>query len=135
MYAVIADQTICYLGSDSEKATKLLDSKKGASLANVHTLSELASVLAAAQTNAPNKTLNEGFSEAIERVFEVLDEAGINENSVDEVVGVLKQRSQTVVTEVRSLGIKGMKTVGEGFVALGDLLKKASEPDESDSTD
>jgi hypothetical protein len=32
-----------------------------------------------------------------------------------------------VIAEVRYVGLREMKTVGEGFIALGDLLKKAEE--------
>lgn len=125
MYAVLANKTICYLGSDKIYATEILESKNGASLVSVTTLTELASFYSTHfDSNMPDTNV---FSQAVERVLEALDEAGVDENSVEDVVEVLKQKGQTAVTEVHHLGIKGMKTVGEGFVALGDLLKKASE--------
>jgi len=125
MFAVIIDKAIVYLGPDNQKAVELFNSKKAeeeASLINVSTLDELAFALQEMQSR------NE-FSDAIDKVFQMLDEAGINEKTVEEVTAVLKDKGDAAITEVKHLGIKGMAAVGEGFVAIGDLLKKASQPE------
>ncbi len=136
MYAVIADRAIHYLGTNNEEAVRVLWSKKGASMVNVATLTELASLFSAhvANVDYPPDTEENPFSKATERVLEILEDIGVNERSVDEVVQILKQRGQSAAAEVRSLGIKSMKTVGEGFVALGDLLRKQAESDESEES-
>ena len=126
MHAVIVDGAVIYLGNDGNKAVEILTSKQEqkASLFSVSTLSELASVLRLSQAK---QNVEESASQAIERLFDTLDEAGINEKSVEEVVAVLKQKGDAAVAEVRHLGIKGMKTMGDSFIALGDLLKQASQ--------
>ena len=137
MYAVIANKAIHYLGTDKEEAVQVLGSKLGASMVNVSTLTELASLFSAHVVNEcsqPSQTNPFGkpnhFSKAAERVLEILDEVGVDERSVEEVVQTLRERGQAAATEVRHVGIKGMRTVGEGFVALGDLLKKQAEESE-----
>lgn len=131
MYAVLANKTIHYVGTDKDLAKEIFESKIGASLVNVNTLSELASFYDS--STKAEETPFDGLSEAAERVLDMLDDLGVNERSVEEVVETLKDKGQSAVAEVRHLGIKGMQTVGESFVALGDLLKKASE--ETDETD
>jgi len=128
MYAVIANKAIHYLGNDREQAVQVLGSKTGASMVNVSTLTELASLFSAHSVNVTPEPNH--FSKAAERVLEILDEVGVDERSVEEVVQTLRERGQAAATEVRHLGIQGMKTVGEGFVALGDLLKKQAEESE-----
>lgn len=133
MYAVIADKAIHYLGTNNEEAVRVLGSKTGASMVNVATLTELASLFSAHVANVDSQPQESPFSKATERVLEILEDIGVNEHSVDEVVQILKQRGQSAATEVRSLGIKSMKTVGEGFVALGDLLRKQAESESDES--
>jgi hypothetical protein len=127
MHAVIVDGAVVYLGNDGDKAVEILTSKKEqkASLVSVSTLGELASALRLSQAE-------ENVSQAVERLFEILDEAGVNEKSVKEVVDALREKGDAAVAEVRHLGIKGMATMGDGFVALGDLLKKAPQKEPED---
>jgi hypothetical protein len=51
---------------------------------------------------------------------------GINQDLAEKVY----QNSEKVIAEVRYIGVRGMKAVGEGFIALGDLLKKAGDEQE-----
>ena len=67
----------------------------------------------------------ESMSDAATKLFDKLDEMGFNIENATELTETLKGRSKKVANQVRSLGIKGMKAVGEGFIALGDLLKSA----------
>jgi hypothetical protein len=128
MFAVIVDKAIVYLGVDRNKAVEILNSKAAeeeASLIDVQTLDELAFALYEMQ----NRTQKD-ISDAVQKLFQMLDEAGVNEHTVAEVTEVLKERGSAAISEVRHLGIQGMAAVGEGFVAIGDLLKKASQPED-----
>jgi hypothetical protein len=139
MYAIFDKQAIRFLGSDIDRANEILKSKVGSTMANVGSLTELATLFDAHLTGHESDAQSDaqGFSQAAERVFQMLDDAGINQEKMEDVLAALKERGDKVVADVSSLGIKSMATVGDGFLALGDLLKKASEErdDEDDLSD
>lgn len=62
-------------------------------------------------------------SETLKKAVNQLNELGVNEKLVDNVV----TKANSLVGEVRSLGIKGMKTVGESFIDIGNLLKSVDD--------
>jgi hypothetical protein len=125
MYAVFAKKTVCFLGPDRDEAIDVLESKAGSSMTNVDTLDELKTFLDSHVAGVDEGT--EGFSQAAERVFQMLDDAGINQSKVEDVVAALKARGDKAVAEVRSLGIRGMTATGEKLALFGELLKKAGE--------
>lgn len=133
MYAVFYKQTILFLGSDIDQAKEILKSKIGSTMSNVGSLDELATLLGDHLTGTESNA--QDFSQAAERVFKMLKDRGINQEKMEDVIAALKERSDKVVADVRSLGIKSMSTVGDGFLAIGDLLKKASEPREDRNLD
>lgn len=134
MYAVFNKQAIRFLGSDINQANKILKLKVGSTMAVVGSLTELATLLDTHLTGHESNA--QGFSQAAERVFKMLDDAGINQANVEDVLAALRERGDKVIADVSSLGIKSMATVGDGFLALGDLLKKASkEKDDEDDED
>lgn len=147
MFAVFSNRSIVYLGDDREVAMKILESKEGSTLKTVNTLAALTEAfnfyLGTNEDWEPtpeDELETDELSEAAAAVLEKLDEAGLNADNVNETITRLKSDGKRALTEVRSLGIKGMNVVGEGFVALGELLKQTEEPepepepaDESDS--
>jgi hypothetical protein len=81
----------------------------------------------------PEKVKGIGFKKNGKAIFnkpsipiQNLDELGINQDLAEKVY----QNSEKVIAEVRYIGVRGMKAVGEGFIALGDLLKKAGDEQE-----
>ena len=146
MFAVFSNKSIAYLGDDRVAAMSVLESKDGSTLKTVNTLANLATAFefylssgapptsdsVANAMEAEVAALEEELSDAVESVLEQLDKAGINAANAAER---LREDGQRALGEVRSLGIKGMNAVGEGFVALGELLKKADEAKEGESED
>ncbi len=147
MYAVFSDGAIAYLGDDRTDALETLDSKDGATLNQVNTLASLSSDFAAYKKTFvkaeedPQPKVNDDpladVSSAMDRILERLDEAGFITENTEEVYNHLRDKAITAVSEVRNLSIKSMAVVGEGFIALGDLLKAADdvEPKEGASED
>ena len=132
MYAILADGAIWYLGDDRDKATEILDSKEGKGYQRVvASLDELAAALQHNRGEDP-QTFSESLSEACAEILGKLDELGINKGAAEEFGQRVQDNTVKITAEVRALGIKGMNVVGDNFVALGDLLKKASEGKASD---
>ena len=151
MYVVIKDGAVFYAGSDAVVAAEIFlqfNSKVStAKMITISSLKELDGLLA----NTPEDSRPEDsktwfydidatkhfiedskdqLSRAASRIFKILDESGTNDETV--ITEKLKSRGEKAIAQVRSLGVQGMKTVGEGFVALGDLLRKTGEKPESE---
>lgn len=126
MYAVFADEAIHYLGTDQEAAMAVLKSKTGGTLSSVDSLTDLQILFS---QNAKNKKSSKHPSRLDEvlRKLEEIDLAG----EAEEVLRVTKENSEKAIGQVRSMGLRGLKGLGEGFTALGDLLQKASEEKET----
>ena len=130
MFAVFSNKSIVYLGDDRDAAMAALESKDGSTLKTVSTLTNLVTSFSfyLNSSTAPDDPLepplDDELSDAVNTVLDKLDEAGITAANAAER---LKDDSKRAMAEVRSLGIKGMNAVGEGFMALGELLQKAQE--------
>ena len=127
-YAVLVDHTVAYVGSDLMTAARVLDAKgpSGARMITVASLKELSGIINESPEPKEQEVVD-GLSQAAARLFQVLDESGVSTETIEKATQTLKSGGDTVIAQVRSLGIEGMKTVGDGFVALGDLLRKAGE--------
>ena len=121
MYAVIFDKDLLYLGLDQIKALETFNSKDGSEIHQISSVEELSKL-----TNKVSD-VDSQLSEAAHKLVKKLDEWGINQD----LSKVVQENSDKVIAEVRYIGLRGMKTVGEGFVALGDLLRKAGEETQS----
>lgn len=127
MHATVLNGTVVYLGPCEDAAREA--ATVGAFTVQVNTLEELVEVL----NPKPKPLIDElskASSDAFNKVVEELDKLGVNKELADKV----RQDGEKLVAEVRSLGARGIKAVGEGFVALGDLLKKV-ESKKCDKTD
>lgn len=120
MYAVITEGRLSYLGECQDQALATFNAKPNSTLHSVEDHEELDVLLQKQSTKT---------SDVFDELIEKLDELGINEDFADKI----RDNGVKLVGEVKSLGIKGMQAVGEGFVALGELLRKSSE--ETDSCD
>lgn len=119
MYAVILNRGLFYLGNDYDKAIRIHQKHKNSCLHYEITLNELSSILGFTE---PEVT-DEHLSQAVQCLVQKLKDLGIKVDVTDKV----KESSEKVLAEVKFVGLRGMKTVGDGFVALGDLLRKAGE--------
>ena len=88
-------------------------------------LTELATALSDKQIETKVTEFAEGLSDAAQKVLDKL-----NVEDAEELGKKLREQGDKAVAEVRSLGIKGMRVVGDGFINLGELLKKADKPDD-----
>jgi hypothetical protein len=123
MYAVIFERKPIYLGTEPGKAIDVFNSTAGSELHKIESLEQLSGLV---EENPKNFQVQDQLSEAAQRLVQKLDELGINQDLAEKVY----QNSEKVIAEVRYIGVRGMKAVGEGFIALGDLLKKAGDEQE-----
>ena len=152
MFVVITNGVVSYAGPSQPDAIATLGSQPGSAMHSVQNYADIEKLLKVKdncvpeggfgfaegwQKQAEPKPINffddavsmlefsAAVSDTFKEVVSKLDELGVNDKLVDNVV----TKATSLVGEVRSLGIKGMKTVGESFIAIGDLLKNIDEPD------
>ncbi len=130
MYAVFAEGRLAYLGNCQDEALKVFNAKPNANLHTVQNMAEVDYLLhdyqAGLEDDTTNPTMEDDLSDAFQTVIDKLDEWGINKNMADKV----REGGEKLVGEARSLGVRGMRTVGDGFIALGELLRRASEDEQ-----
>jgi hypothetical protein len=148
-YAVFTDNVIHYLGPDRHSASEIWTGHDRATLLPVTNLQDLRKALSRPEINDPFPEdaedfilddpfapIDDDYREAVEedtmsdaaaKLFTKLDELGLSPENVDNWSQSLKKNGDKVVAEVKSLGIKGMKAVGDSFQALGDLLKQEAK--------
>jgi hypothetical protein len=149
MYVVFTENVIHYLGDDRHYASEVWCEQKRATLVPITSLEDLRQILTEPQAFRP-KEQEESFypdeafddyrqaveepamSEAAAKLFEKLDELGLSAENTDNWAREFKEKGDKVVAEVKSLGVRGMRAVGEGFKALGDLLKREADDDEDE---
>lgn len=120
MYAVItAEGRLAYLGECQDQALATFNSKEGVSLHQVDSPEELNALL---DKDDAVRAVVDDTTETFKALVDKLDELGLNKDLASKV----SENSTYLLGEAKSLGVKGMKAVGEGFVALGELLRKAS---------
>lgn len=124
MFAVISNEGLEFLGNAHNEALDALETNPGSTLHSVANLEELELALT-------KEKVKRELSDAFRGLTDKLDELGINEDLAKKV----RENGKKLVGEVKSLGVRGMKAVGEGFVALGELLRKAGVEKEEDTDD
>lgn len=120
-YAVFSNGAMIHFGSNQKEALAYL--KGNATLVSVNSLEDLLCAfeshwIASQVRKEDDNDLSNAFTSLLDR----LDRMGINEENAEDMMSKLKENSKKVVSEAKSLGVQGMKAVGEGFIALGDLL-------------
>jgi hypothetical protein len=135
MFAVIVDGVLLYAGTSQAKALEIFHSSVNPNTAffKVESAAEIAALLKTNKDTVIEDTLEElnssieavadGASKAFQNILNKLDELGVNENLAENVVAT----GEKLVVETRNLGVRGMQVVGEGFIALGDLLRSTKE--------
>jgi antitoxin component HigA of HigAB toxin-antitoxin module len=127
MYAVVFERTLLYLGEDQSLALETFRSNPKSSIHNIESIDKLKDI-GVIESPEADKFIEQEFSDAIQRILTKLEEFGLSSDLPEKI----QANSEKVIAEVRHIGIKGMKTVGEGFVALGDLLNKIAKEENGD---
>lgn len=108
LYAVFFNSKILYFGSNQQEAFEVFQNNKGSTLKQVDSIDQIKELKC------------DSFSKNFDEILEKLKKINFENSTIDEIIDSEK------IAEVKYLGIKSMRTVGEGFVALGDLLNKTS---------
>lgn len=139
MYAVIHGNGLIYLGSDLPIAIKHFESKVGSQLHNIESVKDLHQFGVTVYENSNTEPLRfdndydfmpidgqaelaQNLSDAAKEVFNRLDDLGL-----DDMAASFVESTGTMFAQVSHIGTKGMETVGEGFIAIGDILSAATE--------
>jgi hypothetical protein len=129
MYAVVSGGLLLYLGDCRDNAMTYFNDNEcmTPSLHTVADITQLATLLdhdnrVVAQVDDPLNQVGNTVSSAFKGLVDQLDQLGVNQDLATKVMN----NGEKLVGEAKSLGVKGMNVVGEGFVALGELLRKAS---------
>lgn len=121
--AVLYKNHIIYLGTDLEKNYELCMAHKGAVGVCCSTIEELVTHY---ENQCKLHASSEFMSDPLEDLLKRLDNVEIPEN-LQKFGQRLIEEGEKTTHEIKSLGIKSMKALGEGFIALGDLLKRESK--------
>jgi hypothetical protein len=124
MKAVILDGGLLYLGNNPKRAFDIAEKNQGSVLVSQINLEKLSELLGFSEPkNSPSEEL---LSVAAQDLVKKLENLGISETIAVE----FDEESKKVQVEAKFLGSRGMKAVGEGFVALGDLMKNLADDGE-----
>jgi len=120
----------CHLSNDVESANAFLAGRKDLSSAGRYSLVEVSSLEDLAKAIMMQK--EETPEELVDELLRKLEALGITAENADKLTKQVREHSDKAIAEVRSLGIRGMKAVGDGFIAFGDLLRKAAKDDDDE---
>lgn len=138
MYAVVSNKVLVYSGTDLIEALQAFNLKKGSTLHNIDKLEDLDQYVGKSDFDAvvsdffnslkikvqrpvEAEPSSDVLSQAAQNLLKKLDEFGMNQSLSEKIA----ENSDRLVAEVRHIGTRGMKTVGDGFIALGDVLRRA----------
>ena len=124
-FAVFSEDSIVYLGQNPTEAAEAFRGKNGVKLECAETIEELQERFEAHINKCSAQSFDEDcLSDALEALLERLDDMGINPENAEMYAEKFADTSKKVVSKVRHLGHTMMKTAGENFIWLGDLLKE-----------
>lgn len=120
MYAVIFEQKLLYLGYNPLKALSVFRLKNNAELHHIESTCELEKLIHNENNEINFLNLEEinPVSERVSDLFKKLEDIQ-DKNSKDDHI---QKKSTTVSAEVRYLGHKDMKPVGQGFVSVNGIM-------------
>jgi hypothetical protein len=120
----------CHLSNDVESANAFLVGRKDLSSAGRYSLVEVSSLEDLAKAIMMQK--EETPEELLADLLKKMEELGLTAENAEKFTKQVRDQSEKAVAEVRSLGIRGMQAVGDGFIAFGDLLRKAAKDDDDE---
>lgn len=126
---VISDRSYCcHLSNDRKSAEEFIAGRIAVSSNGIYTISEISSLEDLKNLIMP-KIKEKEEVDVLTDVLKKLEKLASPENA-EKFATQIQEQAGKVVAEVRSMGIAGMKAVGDGFVVLGDLIRKAGEEKE-----
>jgi len=126
---VVSDRSYCcHLSDDRESAEGFLAERLSLSSNGLYSIVEVSSLDDLAEHVMPYPT----GPEEVDVLADVLKklEGLVDPANAEKFATQIQEQTGKVVAEVKSMGIAGMKAVGDGFIALGDLIRKAGETKE-----
>lgn len=115
----------CHLSVDRGPAEQFLADRLAVSSNGLYTIVEVSSLDDLAKLVMPETEEVDVLADVLKKLEELVDPA-----NAEKFAAQIQEQTGKVVAEVKSMGIAGMKAVGDGFVALGDLIRKAGETKE-----
>jgi hypothetical protein len=126
---VVADRSYCcHLSEDVESANRFVDERAKLSSQGVYTMVQVDSIEELMAKMMPESEQDEQ-DDLVAELLQKLDDLGLTPENAEKFTKQVQEQSEKAIAEVRSLGIRGMKAVGDGFIAFGDLLRKAAKED------
>lgn len=126
---VVSDRSYCcHLSNDRESAEGFLAERLSLSSNGLYRIVEVLSLDDLIEHIMPPKTKSKE-EDVLAEVLKKLEEL-VSPETAEKFAVQIQEKTGKVVAEVRSMGINGMKAVGDGFIALGDLIRKAGETKE-----
>jgi|LakMenEpi03Aug12_release.lakeMendotaPanAssembly.Ray.scaffolds.fasta_scaffold17329_8 hypothetical protein len=123
MEAVILDKGLLYLGINSNRSREIAQQNAGSTLHSNITLECLSDLLGFSDAKLES---NQGFeSEAAKKLLEKLKSLGFD-NSTD----IQSSHGEKTCVEVKSLGLRGMKTVYDSVIAMNELMRQTAASQE-----
>jgi hypothetical protein len=118
MFAVFSDDSVVYLG-DNQETIRQLDEDQEVAIYEVDNLQELKEIF-------DTYCLTEEKS-PFAQVLEHLADVGFNMENVEQFTTQVRERGKNIASGIRDAGVRGLKVIGDGFVALGQQLQQADE--------
>lgn len=123
----------CHLSNDRKSAEEFVTERYGPitsgtlSSNGLYSIAEVSSLDDLIEHMMPHPTGKE--EDVLAEVLKKLEEL-VSPETAEKFAAQIQEQTGKVVAEVKSMGITGMKAVGDGFIALGDLIRKAGETKE-----
>lgn len=124
----------CHLSNDRKSAEEFVTERYGPitsgtlSSNGLYSIAEVSSLDDLIEHMMPSKTKSKE-EDVLAEVLKKLEEL-VSPETAEKFAVQIQEQTGKVVAEVKSMGITGMKAVGDGFIALGDLIRKAGETKE-----
>lgn len=117
----------CHLSNDRKSAEEFVTERLSLSSNGLYSIAEVSSLDDLIEHMMPYPTGKE--EDVLAEVLKKLEEL-VSPETAEKFAAQIQEQTGKVVAEVKSMGITGMKAVGDGFIALGDLIRKAGETKE-----
>jgi hypothetical protein len=115
---------VCHISNDRESADTFVQERVAVSSHGLYTVWEFEDIKDLVELVMPQPEPSEEvdvLNDVLKKLEELVDPA-----NAEKFAAQIQEQTGKVVAEVKSMGIAGMKAVGDGFVALGDLLRNSA---------
>lgn len=120
MYAAVSGGRLLYAGNSLEKACEACKDVENAKMVEFQSWDEIPEIVSdSLESTEEDLDLEQAFSDALNDVVQKLNDMGVNEDLPNKLLDV----GGKILADIKLVGSNGVKTVGEGFIALGELLR------------